>query len=196
MDLKEAIALFPAYQGLYSSAWISTSDLASVKATGRILQNMFPSYHVYYPQSLLEQSTQVLQAASNTYNLLSILAMASAMAATLTVRTLDFQSRKSELGVYLSQGWRTSDLIRHEIELSVVYGLIGGTIAILLGFLSRDSIIGLIGFGMSITQLSTNQGPYLLATVEVFAFALFFSLLVPIFNYSRLNKISPVRLFR
>jgi ABC-type antimicrobial peptide transport system permease subunit len=196
MDMDQFLLHYPAYRGLYSSLWVSVENPDSVQGVGQTLRGAFPNYQVYFPQSLIGQTVPLLRAASNTYSLISVITIALAAISTLSTRVLDYQSRRRELGLYLTQGWRNRDILNHEVWLGFEYGIIGAALALIVGFLIRGPTIGLIGFGEFAISLPIDTGTFALTTTIVVLAILILSLGASWLNYVRVRKLLPLQLLR
>lgn len=196
MDINRFSYYFPAYRNLYSSIWVSIKSPDLVQQTGQALQSLFPHYQVYYPQSVIDKTVPLLRAASNTYALTSIVTLAAATLSIISVRILDYQSRKTELGLYIIQGWSPRDIFGYEMWLGLEYGAVGAGLALVLGLLSKESVINLIGFGQAPISVPTNSGVFYLAFMAVVAGSILLSFGMSLLDYSKIRKALPIQLIR
>jgi len=196
MSLGPALRIFPFWQGRYTLAWIVLANLNDVARVGSYIQGMFPNFGVYYPFNQIDQTLRLLRDANSSYNLVTYLALFSCVGALTTVRLLESRSKKREFGLYLSQGWKMKDILRHEIELSMFYGLIGSLLAIVLSGLLRNVVTEMIGFSNVVSPEGLGLGSLEQTMFIIVIVAITTSLIVSLLIYRRVISSTPGTLIR
>lgn len=196
MGLNAALTRFPAYSGRYSSTWVVVSDVKDVNNVGDDIRGMFPKLHVYYPSSLVQQTANLLDIATETYNIITILALISAVLVIFFVGIYDLQGRLPDLGLYTSQGWTRSSVLKYELQLSALSGVLGGVFAVVLSFVLGKSIAGMFGFQEITPALTYQASYYALADATIMVVALAVSLFSSYVGLRRAMKRMPIELLR
>ena len=196
MGLNAALTRFPIYSGRYSSAWVVVGDVRNVNGVGENIRATFPKLNVYYPSSLVQQTVNVLDVANETYNIITYLALISAVLVIFFVGIYDLQGRLPDLGLYTSQGWTKSSVLKYELQLSALSGVLGGVFAVVLSFVLGKSIAGMIGFQEISPTLTYQASYYALADATIVVVALAVSLLSSYVGLRRAMKRMPIELLR
>lgn len=196
MGVNAALTRYPFYAGRYSSAWVIVGNVNDVQQIGGQIQSTFPSFRASYPQNLVQKTIPLLEAAANSYSLVTYLALASAAVAIFAVKSIDFGRRRPEAGLLVSQGWKNGDLLKFELELSALQGIAGGFVALLLSYLLRDTVIGFIGFGNLLSGVQLQFFDYEIVFLVVMATAVLVCWLATSFAFVRTRKLTPVSLIR
>ena len=196
MGLDAALTRYPFYAGRYSSAWVVASNVDEVDRVGSQIRSTFPSLRVSSPENLVQQTIPLLAAATASYSLVTYLALASAIVAIFAVKSIDFGRRRPEVGLLLSQGWKSSDWYKLELEVSALQALGGGFLALLLSYLLKDAVIGLVGFKGPLSTVQYQLFDYEIAFMVVMATAVLVCWLTTSIAYLRTRKLTPVSLIR
>jgi putative ABC transport system permease protein len=180
--------------GLVNMGLIRVSSPNNVKQTALALEEIWPDSSTLTGIDLAEKASGIIQINEDTAWSISI--ALTAIAAILVIKSQlgNVAERTKEIGILKAIGWSNKNILNQIVAESIIQGLIGGTIGIILGYISAILVLSTIGGEIGGALKYVTVDPALLAFG--FGIAIISAIVAGLFSSLRATRLTPVEALR
>jgi len=126
----------------YSSLLIQVKDPAWGRKIAEELRNDYSKGDLYiiYQYELAKASVELMRSTAIFYGFIDALMLVVVAAVIVLIRILDLIKRKGEIGLLTAVGWRERDLVFYLFSQSLIIGVVGAALGIVISFVSGPQL--------------------------------------------------------